>query len=63
MSYRYPYVGPAAILEASRGEAAGRRITSAAELRDWLICEPDALVEGATWVVGRWRIAARAPPL
>lgn len=57
----HAYVGPAAIRERPRGEP-GAPIASLSDLSAWLQAEPDALGEGATYVVdrhGRLRLAPR----
>lgn len=48
---RYAYVGPAALRERARAEP-GAVIRSRAALAEWLRAHPDALREGATYVVG-----------
>lgn len=58
---RYHYVGPDAIRERPRGEP-GVAIGSSAELMAWLVRCPEAMTEGATYVVderGALRVAPR----
>ena len=58
----YHYIGPEEIRREAEGQAEGAVIGTASELRRWLASAPDALVEGATFVidrVGRLRLASR----
>ena len=60
--YAYPYVGPERIRSAAAGAQPGTVIGSADALAEWLEQNPDALAEGATYVVdlrGRLRVAPR----
>ncbi|NVJ22848.1 hypothetical protein HUW62_16635 [Myxococcus sp. AM011] len=58
----YPYVGPEEIRRRSSDALAGTPVSSLRDVRDWLAANPDALVEGATYVVdlrGSLRLAPR----
>jgi hypothetical protein len=60
--YAYTYVGPEEIRRSVASSPAGTPITSTKDLETWLEANPDALVEGATYVVdlqGRLRLAPR----
>ncbi len=60
--YAYPYVGPARIRAAAQGSSGGALIAGARDLAQWLAANPDARVEGATFVVdavGALRLAPR----
>ncbi|AKJ03031.1 hypothetical protein ATI61_113217 [Archangium gephyra] len=60
--YAYTYVGPEEIRRSVASFPAGTPITSRSDLETWLAANPDALAEGATYVVdlqGRLRLAPR----
>ncbi|WP_342374685.1 hypothetical protein NVS55_25485 [Myxococcus stipitatus] len=60
--FAYPYVGPEEIRRRSIAAPPGALILSPPDLPSWLADHPDALVEGATYVVdlrGRLRLAPR----
>ncbi|XXF78022.1 hypothetical protein P2318_33995 [Myxococcaceae bacterium GXIMD 01537] len=60
--HAYPYVGPEAIRRAVAAAPAGTPILTPRDVATWLEATPDALVEGATYVVdlqGRLRLAPR----
>ena len=48
----YRYVGPHEIRQAALSQPEGKRIRSLKDLSEWLDANPDALREGATFVVG-----------
>jgi hypothetical protein len=59
---RYAYVGPDAIRRAAAGAPQGTAICDRAALDAWLTAHPDALSEGATYVIsldGTLRLAER----
>ncbi|WP_375773143.1 hypothetical protein NR798_20380 [Archangium gephyra] len=60
--YAYTYVGPEEIRRSVASFPAGTSIVSMSGLETWLTANPDALAEGATYVVdlqGRLRLAPR----
>lgn len=57
----YEYVGDPAVRRRALDEPAGAAITSALELDAWLRRNPDALTEGATFVVSREGTLLLAP--
>lgn len=60
--HRYPYVGPEEIRLAVATSPAGVPILAARDVEAWLQATPDALIEGATYIVdlqGRLRLAPR----
>ncbi|MFY0522099.1 hypothetical protein ACN28I_02445 [Archangium gephyra] len=60
--YAYTYVGPEEIRRSVATFPAGAPIVSARDIEAWLTCHPDALAEGATYVIdlqGRLRLAPR----
>ena len=60
--HAYSYVGPDEIREAAASQPAGTPISSRDEAAAWLRAHPDALAEGATYVVdldGRLLLAPR----
>lgn len=60
--FAYTYVGPEEIRRAAFGQPDGFAVTSLLELQEWLRTNPEALVEGATYVVdlrARLRLAPR----
>lgn len=60
--YAYTYVGPEEIRRSSASQPAGTPVASAADVDGWLRTNPDAVTEGATYVVdlqGRLRLAPR----
>jgi hypothetical protein len=60
--YAYTYVGPEEIRRSVASFPSGTPITSTSGLEVWLAAHPDALAEGATYVVdlqGRLRLAPR----
>lgn len=57
----YAYVGSARVLDAVVGQPAGAPIASKEALVAWLAANPDALREGATWVIDRAGVLRLAP--
>ncbi|HZI16208.1 MAG TPA: hypothetical protein VE153_37940, partial [Myxococcus sp.] len=60
--YAYTYVGPEEIRRVTASHSAGTAIASAEDIDGWLRANPDAVTEGATYVVdlqGRLRLAPR----
>jgi hypothetical protein len=60
--YAYTYVGPEEIRRASASHPVGTPVTSPGDVDCWLNANPDAVTEGATYVVdlqGRLRLAPR----
>lgn len=57
----YTYVGPHAIARAAADEPVGALITSPPDLDAWLEAHPDALTEGATFVVDPSGVLRLAP--